>query len=858
MAEAGNERKGFYGWLGNTLERHSGWVIIGILLLTIALLFPMTMMAPDEMASDNPTGNAVVKLSDHIEDTFSQEVLWVGFIVEARDGDMLTRKNLAELFEREKTLKQSELVDYLLIGYDEAAGLAVQGIYTIADAVNEALLLQSGGTKDLSSEDVTDAQVKKIIEYLMDSPVAEQFHENLSALYKHSEETGWTSPVLIVSVLSHDEQVLLDYLDEDDILAEASIEEKNYARESYALEVQEIMRGEEVENQVWGLAIDMDHEIEDESMIGGVMLFAALILMAVLLLIIFRSLPIMLITVCGLGMLVVWLKGSANLIGLKSSLIIDIILPVAIVVLGVDYAIQALFRYREERAAVGDPRGALGNSTYCIGRALVLAMFTTVVAFISNASAGVESVIGFAVAASIAIFSSFILLGLFVPTVTMRWRSWRSKGQPATLSNGNGFRLRWLGNAISAASRKWRIVLPLALVITGFAAWGWVNVETKMDAADALKSDSDFVVSLDKWDVHGADKGGEPSLLYFEGDLTDHEALEAIRNTIAQMNREDEELYVGNDPITGEPNVDVLLLDLLEALVENEYSQRVIEMATGVEIADLNGDLLPDTKEQLQAVYDYVISNGLPQDENTLRYRPAQIAETFVKLDSGDYATLMLVGVPGTREQSVVRFSAELLEDDLSLAMDGVQSIREYGLTGSGNVRVAQCDAISEALSSSLIIAVAAVLLLLLIVFRSIRYAVLTIIPVLLVATWLYGFMYIAGYSLNMLTATIAAISVGVGIDFSIHFTERFREELGNGLDKGAAILKTAHNTGFALFCTALTTVLGFTVIAFAPMPMFSTFGIITAIMITLSLFMALFILPSLLYVFVPEPSKKR
>ncbi|MFO8100647.1 MAG: efflux RND transporter permease subunit [Dehalococcoidia bacterium] len=858
MTESGGGRKGFYGWLGNTLERRSGWFILVIFLLTLALIFPMTMMAPEDLASDNPAEDPVVKLSDHIAETFSQEVFWTGFIVEARDGDMLTRRNLAELLQREKALKQSELADYLLVGYNEAAGVEVQGVYTVADAVNKAIIIQSGGEKDLSSTDVTDEQVKAVIEYLMAGPAAEQLIESFSALNEHSEEDGWISPALIVSVLSDDEQVLIDYLDENRALAEASLEDEAYARESYALEMQEIMRAEQVENRVWGLAIDMNHEIEEESEVGVVMLFAALSLMAVLLLAIFRSLPIMLITLAGLGMLIVWLKGLANLTGLKGSLIIDVILPVAIVVLGVDYAIQALFRYREERNRIGDPRKSLGNSTSRVGRALVLAMFTTAVAFLSNASAGIESVFGFAIAAAIAIFASFILLGLFVPAVNMRWRSWRAKGQPTVPPPvGKGFRGSLLGNIICSTGRKWKFVLPIALVVTGLAAWGWTNVETKMDAADALKSDSDFVVSLDKWDVHGADKGGEPSLLYFEGDLRQHESLEALRDTISQMNGPDEESYVGKDPITGEPNVDILLLDLLEDLIENEYSRGAVEEATGVEITDSNADFLPDTPEQLQAVYDYVVVHGLPQDEGTLRYRPAQIAERFVKLDSGDYAALMLVGVPGTREQSVVRSSAELLEEDLALAMDGVKSISKYGLTGSGNVRVAQFDAVSQALTSSLIIAVVAVLALLLIVFRSIRYAVLTIIPVLLVATWLYGFMYVGGYSLNMLTATIAAISVGVGIDFSIHFTERFREELGNGLDKGAAILKTAQNTGFALFCTALTTVLGFAVIAFAPMPMFSTFGVITAIMIALSLFMALFILPALLNAFVPESSAK-
>ena len=134
----------------------------------------------------------------------------------------------------------------------------------------------------------------------------------------------------------------------------------------------------------------------------------------------------------------------------------------------------------------------------------------------------------------------------------------------------------------------------------------------------------------------------------------------------------------------------------------------------------------------------------------------------------------------------------------------------------------------------------------------------MTLIPVLLVACWLYGFMFAVGYHLNMMTATIAAISIGVGIDFSIHFTERFRQELRRSPDKRTALSVTSRSTGMALFGTAVSTALGFAVIAFAPMPMFAAFGLLTAVMIALSFLMALFVLPSLLLLFAPSGMKTK
>jgi predicted RND superfamily exporter protein len=113
--------------------------------------------------------------------------------------------------------------------------------------------------------------------------------------------------------------------------------------------------------------------------------------------------------------------------------------------------------------------------------------------------------------------------------------------------------------------------------------------------------------------------------------------------------------------------------------------------------------------------------------------------------------------------------------------------------------------------------------------------------------------MYVARLNLNMLTATIAAIAIGVGIDFSIHFTERFRQEKSIKTDKHESLIAASRTTGTALFGTALSTALGFTVIAFAPMPIISTFGMLTAVMIALSFLMTLLVLPSLLMLFNPS-----
>ncbi|MFC1944021.1 RND family transporter [Chloroflexota bacterium] len=852
MKDTAQGRKGLYGRLGDAIERRSGWLIVGTVLVTLLLLLPLSMMKPDEIASDNPRGSDVVEWNEEIDDEFSYEVYTLPFIVEAMDGDMLTQRNLYELFLNQAGLREGSLASFLYRRYSDEAGVTIDGLYSMADAVNDTLVLGSGGDIDLSN--ATDLQVKRAVHHVLTDTRSEGMEVQLSVKADYEEEAGgirlWRSPALLLLVESDNAKVKTEY---PESVGEDYSEE--LALEHFGREVQDILRGDEQGYRLWGVFIDLNLEIADEGRISGLMMMVAIVLMLVLISFIFRSWLLTLVSGIGLGMLIIWLKGFSNLIGLNSSMTLDLIVPVMILVLGIDYAIHALFRYREERERGRPPRQALGNSTYGVGSALVLAMLTTVIAFGSNAVSGIESVMGFAIAASFAIFASMVILGLFAPAVVMRYEVWRRRtAAPSNSVKAAVARGRRLSGLVSRVSNRWFYSLPLVIAITAAAAIGWINLDTKLDPKEAFDSKSDLIVGLDKLDEHVSEKAGEPAHIYIKGDFTQAGALEAMRATVREM--EDDE-NVARRMRDGMPDAYTPLLDYLEAVVGNDYARSLIEAASGVQVTDLDGDFIPDGPEQLRAVFDYIISYGVPLDEESMQYTPQRIGEDFITSgEEGRYSTLIIIGVPGTREQAIVKESAVELQQDMDAAMQGVSGIDFYGLTGEAYVRDVQFDAITSSLSRSLFIAVIACIMLLVVVFRSLKYAVATLVPVLLVACWLYGFMYIAGYHLNMITATIAAISIGVGIDFSIHFTERFRQELGRGLDKKSAIVNTARSTGMALFGTALSTAVGFAVIAFAPMPMFASFGLLTAVMIVISFLMALFVLPCLLLLLSPAEGK--
>tara|TARA_B100001564_G_scaffold326080_1_gene308065 strand:+ start:19 stop:918 length:900 start_codon:yes stop_codon:yes gene_type:complete len=127
-----------------------------------------------------------------------------------------------------------------------------------------------------------------------------------------------------------------------------------------------------------------------------------------------------------------------------------------------------------------------------------------------------------------------------------------------------------------------------------------------------------------------------------------------------------------------------------------------------------------------------------------------------------------------------------------------------------------------------------------------------TTLPIAVVIVWLYALIEVAGYGLNMITVSIAAISLGVGIDYVIHVVERYREEMEKKADPYVAIKAVGGASGIALVGSALSDIAGFLVIMQSSMGFFSTFGLFCAIMIGLALAASMILTPVTLRIMQP------
>jgi len=143
------------------------------------------------------------------------------------------------------------------------------------------------------------------------------------------------------------------------------------------------------------------------------------------------------------------------------------------------------------------------------------------------------------------------------------------------------------------------------------------------------------------------------------------------------------------------------------------------------------------------------------------------------------------------------------------------------------------------------------------IVFRSISVAVIAVIPNTLPSLIILGLMGLIGIPLDIMTITIAAIAIGIGIDNAIHYISRFKTELLVDGDFISSMYRAHNSIGVSMFYTAATVAIGFAVLILSHFIPSIYFGIFMAIAMLSAVIVNLTLLPKLLIIFKPRMNKK-
>ncbi|KAA0445866.1 MAG: MMPL family transporter [Candidatus Thioglobus sp.] len=140
-----------------------------------------------------------------------------------------------------------------------------------------------------------------------------------------------------------------------------------------------------------------------------------------------------------------------------------------------------------------------------------------------------------------------------------------------------------------------------------------------------------------------------------------------------------------------------------------------------------------------------------------------------------------------------------------------------------------------------------------LLIFRSFSLSLLAIIPNMLPAIFILGIMGLANISLDLMTITISAIAIGIGVDDAIHYLHRFQAEFKKDGDYLATMYRSHNSIGLAMFYTSITITLGFLILVLSNFIPSIYFGIFTAIAMLSALLANLTLLPKLILLFKPK-----
>ncbi len=169
--------------------------------------------------------------------------------------------------------------------------------------------------------------------------------------------------------------------------------------------------------------------------------------------------------------------------------------------------------------------------------------------------------------------------------------------------------------------------------------------------------------------------------------------------------------------------------------------------------------------------------------------------------------------------------------------------------TGTPPMRVLMSELMKKSQRFTTILGLIGVLIILFLYFKRPLTTIMPLIPVILGVIWTIGTMGFLGIPLDMATAGIGSLILGLGIDYGIHLLHRYNEERSSKKDVEEALEIAVISTGTAVLATTATTVVGFGALVFAPLPMMANLGKVCAMGLTYCMFAVLLFLPSLIII---------
>lgn len=521
----------------------------------------------------------------------------------------------------------------------------------------------------------------------------------------------------------------------------------------------------------------------------GMMFSVALILMITILYIFFRTivrgrylpfLPLMAVTIA-----LAMAFGLMGVLEIPMSMILTGFLSV-LIGLGIDYGIQVMTRYEEERSKGLSVDEAIEVSITRMGKAVGLAIVTTLVGFSSLYFANIPDLEYFGMAVSIGLVLSYITAIWFIPAVLKLV----DKGSSGYQEHAPGILDRILEYTARNSTRHPIFILLLVIGVTFSSAAMYPKVDTLTDFYQ-----------------------------YFPQDIQAIRFMEEMRDLTGGTDTIS--LVIRSDDITNRKT-------LQEMLTLSDYLQAhepAVQHASSLASVLSDGGSLPENQD-----IPYLIDEMDPAKRQRLVNYP------YATLGVIDLTVEHLDGKRLDDALNNIRSSIEFIQPDMDITITGEPLLNnEIGHTMTdGQIRMTLLSFVFVFLAMFLI-------------FGSVVRALIPMAPIIVVIAISGALMWILGIPQTTLSISTNSIILGLGVDYSIHIMHRYKEERENGAEPRDAIQTTISRIGKAIVTSGLTTAGGFAAMMLSPFPLMVWFGIIAFSSILMILLLTLTLLPALL-----------
>ena len=488
---------------------------------------------------------------------------------------------------------------------------------------------------------------------------------------------------------------------------------------------------------------------------------------------------------------------------------ITVILPVLLIAVANDYGIHMIARYQEDNTAGNSfTRQQLARRMFRgLGVPIFLAGLTTIIGMlclqghilIPAGQLGVLAAAGIAFALAASLF--------FIPAVV----SLLPKAKPIRRTGSEGRKPPLLERVLSGFGRlvtaRPHRVIGAALAFTLITGLGCFLVIVNTDPIKYYDKDHPVAYSAD---LINQNLGGFfPLSVVFEGDIKDPDIL-------AKIDRLERDIAA-----------------LPEVGNTQSIARVVRQMSRVLNDPDEAGyDRIPDTRDAAAQYFELYAMSGDPEDFEKMVDFPYEHAVVTARINTSSTPVMRRV---------VDRVRAMTADDPDVMFVGGISDV-----FSDLSVKVVSGQFISLA------IALAAVTLLLMLLFRSVQAGFIAAAPLCMSMLILFGLMGFLHIELNMATALLSSIMIGVGIDYTIHFLWRYREERAAGRDYASAATHTLQTAGRGIMFNALSVIVGFSVLMLSSFVPVRFFGFLVVVSILACLIGALVFIPVLCLILKP------